>query len=59
MEVSELEVYWSQPFLVKSNLGYWGWPAGQKARLPHAQVSMLSVRSKIVTIADGIFLAVK
>ncbi len=38
MEQGELEVYWGQPFLVKSNLGYWDWPAGQKARLPHTQV---------------------
>jgi hypothetical protein len=41
MEQGELEVYWGQPFLVKSNLGYWDWPAGQKARLPHTQVQLL------------------
>jgi hypothetical protein len=39
MEQGELEVYWGQPFLVKSNIGYWDWPAGQKARLPNTQVN--------------------
>jgi hypothetical protein len=48
MEQGELEVYWGQPFLVKSNLGYWDWPAGQKARLPHTQVQL----SVILAIYD-------
>jgi hypothetical protein len=43
MEQGELEVYWGQPFLVKSNLGYWDWPAGQKARLPHTQVQLSAI----------------
>jgi len=51
MEQDELEQYWSKPFVVKSHLGYWTWPANERVRMPHSledfSVEPDSVRSLI------------
>ena len=53
---AELQQLWAKPFIVKSYLGYAGWPGEGKVRLTHSQLSFASEPASVRGLVAAFFL---